>query len=462
VEDQREWSRGQDSKEWLTEADAWTSRFVWGNWLAAFLAALFFVHQYGTNIPYWDEWGLVPFVTGTEPVTLDWLWQQHNEHRIPLPKLIEVLLIRSTGGDFRAGMVCTLVLLGATSANLIRAARTLRGKTSYADAVFPLALLHWGHDENFLWSFQVAFSLWTTIVCALLILLVRNRDSLASAVKIGICLLLLPLCGAQGVMMALPFATLLAFMAFQCWSQGTRSARLRALLMASFAVATFLLVAFYLVGYHAEAEHLPCPSFPAFVRTVLQTMSMAFGPGPVESFWPLSAGLGLTVMLTSLLLLAALVRSAPEWRNAVWGIGACLAGLLAMNMAIGYGRAFLGPTAGMSPRYALLSAPMLFALYFLGIAYKRTPAGRAVQIALLLAVVASAGLNYQHGQAYGRVAREGRNNLREALRAGASVSLIADRAGGILFPPGHESFLRESFEMLDKARVGPYRGVPTP
>jgi hypothetical protein len=126
--------------------------FVGAAWAGMLGAALWFVWDYGTNVPFWpDEWGYASILSGEQPVSLAWLWQQHLEHRLPFPKLVWLGLLRVTGYDFRAGMYCNVLLLGALALVLILAARKLRGRTSYADAFFPLILLHWGHWENLLW-----------------------------------------------------------------------------------------------------------------------------------------------------------------------------------------------------------------------------------------------------------------------------------------------------------------------
>src|SRR5207248_1941283 len=62
----------------------------WAIWLLAgvmALALLFFVYRHGDNVPYFDDWRIVPVLTGHEPITLRWLWSQHNEHRMPIQKL---------------------------------------------------------------------------------------------------------------------------------------------------------------------------------------------------------------------------------------------------------------------------------------------------------------------------------------------------------------------------------------
>src|SRR5437868_1740416 len=78
--------------------------FVWGVWAALLLLALFYVAKFGSRLPFYDDWLLVPTLTGAEPLTPAYLWEPVNEHRVPLPKLVLYALDRLSGFDFRAGM----------------------------------------------------------------------------------------------------------------------------------------------------------------------------------------------------------------------------------------------------------------------------------------------------------------------------------------------------------------------
>ena len=72
-------------------------------WAVFAVGAVAFVAVIGTNAPYADEWEFVPALVGEEPA-LPWLWQQHNEHRLPLPRAVYLTLFALTH-DFRAGML---------------------------------------------------------------------------------------------------------------------------------------------------------------------------------------------------------------------------------------------------------------------------------------------------------------------------------------------------------------------
>src|SRR5262245_35704592 len=130
--------------------DSCTVVFVWSVWGLALLAALAFVRTYGSRwVLFLDSWEIVPALTGQQPVTAGWLWSQHNEHRVLLPRLIQLAVVTVTGGDFRTIMFLDVFALAAVALGLILAAKRLRGGwVSYTDAFFPLALLNLAQREN--------------------------------------------------------------------------------------------------------------------------------------------------------------------------------------------------------------------------------------------------------------------------------------------------------------------------
>src|SRR5215510_9163906 len=99
---------------------------VWAIWAAMLAAGLALVARYGSNVPSWDEWDMVPTLTGAQPVSAEWLWSQHNEHRVPLPRLV-LLAVNCFGPDFRIAQVLNVLALGAVAAGLILAVRRARG-----------------------------------------------------------------------------------------------------------------------------------------------------------------------------------------------------------------------------------------------------------------------------------------------------------------------------------------------
>src|SRR3989442_1390482 len=78
--------------------------FVWGTWAFLALAVVLYIAGYGHNVPYYDEWVMVDVLRGAQPVDAAWLWQAHNDHRIPIPKMVLLALYHLSGWDFRVGM----------------------------------------------------------------------------------------------------------------------------------------------------------------------------------------------------------------------------------------------------------------------------------------------------------------------------------------------------------------------
>src|SRR5215831_13470412 len=112
---------------------------VWGIWTGMLIAALGYVWRFGSNVPFWDEWNLIPALTGHQPVTLKWLWTPRNGHRLPVPMLFLLGLYTISDVDFRVGMYFNVIGLAIAAAALILTSERIRGgKASIADAFFPL------------------------------------------------------------------------------------------------------------------------------------------------------------------------------------------------------------------------------------------------------------------------------------------------------------------------------------
>ena len=125
---------------------------VWLVWGATLASILVFIARDGRNIPFEEDWLMVAAMTGHEPDLPRWLWSQNSEHRLPLPRLVNLTLLRATR-DFRSTMVFDALALGALAAAAILVARRLRnGRTSVVDAFFPLLLLHLGNWDNLVWG----------------------------------------------------------------------------------------------------------------------------------------------------------------------------------------------------------------------------------------------------------------------------------------------------------------------
>src|SRR5215831_3661934 len=101
--------------------------FVWGVWSLMLTAAFGFVVRFGSNVPYWDDWGMAPALAGEEHIDAHWFWQERNGHRVPFPRLFLLALYKLTGCDFRSGMYFNAAILGMVAFAMIIVARKQRG-----------------------------------------------------------------------------------------------------------------------------------------------------------------------------------------------------------------------------------------------------------------------------------------------------------------------------------------------
>jgi len=141
-----------------TDLAVWLSIIVLA--LPAFLLAI----PADRVFPSSDEW------TYVDPATpsLQWLFAQHVDHRIPIQKALQLTVLRLAHFDFRwlVGVNCVLAML--TSAMFIGAARLYRRSAILWDILIPLCMLNlgtgfsnWGFEFQFLSSimFSAAFLL---------------------------------------------------------------------------------------------------------------------------------------------------------------------------------------------------------------------------------------------------------------------------------------------------------------
>jgi hypothetical protein len=437
--------------------DRYAPVFVWGIWALTLAAALTFVATYSSNVPFWsDEWIYVPVLTGNEPATPAWLWAWHNEHRIPLPKLIWWAAFRLTH-DFRAVPVFSVLALGALSFVMIRAARSLRGCTSYADAFFPFVLLNGAQAYNLLFSIQVQMVSSTVLAGAVLVLIVTrgNALTLSAAFLVGLCLLLLPLCGSNGLILVPALALWLGYWAFRHWRSGAPHGKRNGLVTGALAGAALLLASVSVLGLPINPND-PRPTLEASLRTSLEFISGGLGDGISRMYWPASGQGVLSLMvLSALVLIVVGYRRAPERAQAL-GLLLFLAALGTLALGIGWGRATPNEGGGFDSRYVTLAAPAFCAVYFIWGLPAAPGIGRLVQMCLVTLACAAFAPNWQEGIAEGKNRRQQNVALENDILAETPCSLVAQRHSGTLCNSLPTEDVAELLQMLHDAGVGQF------
>ena len=423
--------------------------FVWSVWLVMLLVALACIVKYGRNIPLAEDWNLVAPLTGNEPDLLGWLWAQNNEHRVPFPRLVLLGLLKMTG-DFRVGMFFNALALGMLAAVAILVARHLRGGTDYADAFFPILLLHIGNWENLVWSWQLSFVLPIVLVC-LVFLVMITRPILATpgaAIFTGVSLMLLPLCGAIGLI----FIPFLAPWLIYCGVRNRRSPDGR-FLIACAAIA-LCLVGLYFVGYNRPDWNPPSPGIGATLKTAAKFVAFGFGPVAAKS-WALFVMLTFGILVPSgAVAVLGTIRHRGWERHRALGVLLFCSILAVFALAIGHGRAGLVPTVGLPMRYVLLAAIAFFTAFFVWELYGHPRWKTTVQRGLLLMMCLLLPLNTLAGFGWRDWYVQGMKAVEQDLLAGTPRSILAEQHRDFLVHWWDENKLAEHMQMLHDAEIG--------
>jgi hypothetical protein len=431
---------------------------AWGLWAFISLAAFSFVAIFSLPFPFGDEWEWIGRVTGDEPVTFTWLWSQHNEHRMLVPRLIYLGLGELTGFDFRAGAFFNVFILSSLSASMMLAARTIRGKTRYYDAFFPFVFLHWGQAENLIWGFQLNFITSVVLegIVLLFVLRCNTQTGIKSYLSITICLLLLGSCGTYGLVFLPPMVCWMIFVSISKWQSGCTNAgyqyakRDSAIILA-FAVILAAFVALYFYGLHTSVSN---PSIFSALQTGVQFLSFGIGPA-AKAIWPFSGLLILVVCSTFVWQCLKIFIYRPAERIRTAGLLMYFGGILSLAAAIGWGRAYIGPMAGFEVRYMTLAVPLLPLIFFHCEVYGNNPLKHHLPRAVLILIAVLFVVNAQKGMSYSINLRKNLANFEQDMRDDVPPDILGDRYAG-QWGYGNRELFTTRLVWLRNSRLGPY------
>jgi hypothetical protein len=442
--------------------DRWLLSLVWAIWFVLLAGDAVACYHYAWNIPYSEDWALVAPLTGNEPHLGSWLWALHHDHRNPLPRLLMLVILKITGGNFGAVVLCNIALIGAATAIFIHAARRIRGRTSFSDAFFPILLLHPGNVENMLWAWQITFVLSFVLISICLVQLAAGNGLLnpRNAAVGGICLILLPLTGAPGLLYAVPLSLWAALLGLLTLRKET--GRRMGLTLIAFSCAAFTVVLLYFVGYKASeltgsSQHA---SFGNAAWMALQCLALSLGPASKNIMLAAIAASMAAVMCGLFVTGTAALRAGKfERRARAAGLLLFLATgcLYAIALARGRGELVNGEYGGWPTRYALLMAPILCAVYFAWGMYGSKRMAALAQYSLLGLLAAAFPLNLAHGVAWARTYLYSVAPTLKDAQAGEPAADIARRSSGLVFYEREE--LERLIPMLQKAKIRPFDHV---
>ncbi len=126
-----------------------------------------YLAAYGVNVPYWDDWELVPLLQhfNLGDITFTQLWAQHNENRMLIPNILSTFIYRLTAFDTKAAMYVGACLV--TLSFLFLAFIFVKRQGFKLWALAPIAYLFFSlsTSQNILWGFQLAWHM--VLICFL-------------------------------------------------------------------------------------------------------------------------------------------------------------------------------------------------------------------------------------------------------------------------------------------------------
>lgn len=163
------------------------------SWLPA-LAVLGLIICFSVNVPFWDQWDLVPIIERFRASTLTFgdLFRQHNEHRIPVPLTLQLGLAALSGWDTRwelfasllIGMCSFVVLRGVLSRTSDILSASERALVGVATSFLVFSAAQW---ENWLWGWQLSWFLGVFFsLSAVASFTQRSRTALGFAIVGGV------------------------------------------------------------------------------------------------------------------------------------------------------------------------------------------------------------------------------------------------------------------------------------
>lgn len=455
--------------------------FVGAVWLLMTLAALVTVARYASDVPFADDWAFtVPAVTGERPLrlnwaTVDWLWERYPEVPVPLPKLLLAVLCKRSG--FHAVIFLSGVILSVLALALILLARSLRGFTSYADAFFPVALLHSG-TEAFGYAHMFCNVLPPLLTCTGLMVVARSgtRLTFGAGALAGACVILLTVSHLAGLAYAPALALWLGISGVVLCCSGKSRDRYTGLFVMFLAAIAVCSVGLALRQYERPGEE-GYPASPGLwedLRTAIQFLTMGFGHG--REYWPYLGGalLGFLLLDAALLFWALLAR--PQELVRTLGLLLFLGSAVLLALGVGRARSGFGEMAGLQGRYILLSVPALCGVFLAAEISPVRIISRFVQVSLLLMSVVLLPANMEHGTGFYQSIRDGTEAFERDIAAGMPPSMLAERNVFFLgwnVPaesyPEVEQMLAQRFRELKQAGLGmfrvmrdDYREIPVP
>lgn len=215
-------------------------------WAALTANAAGVVWQYGSRMPYYDDWYVLSDFATSRRGDWTWLFVHHNAHILPLERLAIAASWIWTDGNLRPLLLSSVAVLSVAAAICLLTLNRLRGATRIEDAIVPLALLgsHAYSDAMWaiMWTNILAAGVLCAITCAIVLTCDRPRPWPFAAILFSVAFLAYQ--GGPGLLYSIGLAPALTFLGWRILrgspSRGTLVVVIVASLLTAIAVGIVL------------------------------------------------------------------------------------------------------------------------------------------------------------------------------------------------------------------------------
>jgi hypothetical protein len=242
------------------------------------------------------------------------------------------------------------------------------------------------------WGFHVQFGSSTILLCLLLSSIAYTQSNTnhsitgLPAIVIAIILLLLPLCGMNGV---LPSFVLITYYLLRGVNQARMTdvprSKLWGMVIFLSSVFAALITGMIFVGYHSISHPWSNPDLLQFIAATMHVFSAPL------SFGPVGMVAGIIIFFLVLFVVAQILKQIRNSRLAEgkidWRKGDLLAFIIAMlvlALGLGWGRGGRGWPQELDGHYSLLMVPLLCVLFVVYLLNKWTKIARGIWVVTLI------------------------------------------------------------------------------
>ena len=280
---------------------------------------------------------------------------------------------------------------------------------------------------------------------------------LLPALVAGVCVVLLPLCGANGLGLVPALALWLGYAAILQWRVAAPAGRRTAIIVAALAAAALLLAGLYFVGYNAMPHFSLTHSRRAILKAAAQFLTMGFGPGVVGLsfdhrtpmfFWPFVCAVVVGLFLVTGWMLVMTWWKQPDQRARAAGLLLFLGAIGSLALGLGLGR------AAFETRYVTLSVPGLCAVYLAWTVYGSYSLQKVVQTLLFATVLIVLLPNMSWGLRWAQYLKSNLAPFERDMKAGMPPYQLLQRYASL-----HQDneLMMDYMPMLRGAGVGAFR-----